>query len=122
MAGIAFSDGASTVNCTDGTMNSVCAPGKHLWDAPLVSATGAHTSTNVFANGKAVVLAGDPMADHPDGSICTTSPVNHAPVLVSFSKTVKVNGKGVGRIGDEYSSDNGFKHVISSGSSSVTCG
>jgi hypothetical protein len=37
--------------------------------------------------------------------------------LTSFSSSVFVNGKGVGRIGDEYSG-----HTISSGSSNVFAG
>ena len=122
MAFVAFSDGASTVDCTDGTMGSSCGPGKHFWNTPLVSATGPNTSKNVFANGKALVLEGDPMETHPDGSICTVSPVNHAPVLISFSKTVLANGRGIGRVGDQYSADNGYTHTISSGSADVSCG
>jgi hypothetical protein len=49
----------------------------------------------------------------PSGIIC----VSHVVALTSFSSSVFVNGKGVGRIGDEYSG-----HTISSGSSNVFAG
>jgi uncharacterized Zn-binding protein involved in type VI secretion len=42
----------------------------------------------------------------------------HAPGLGSFSGTVKVNGKGMGRQGDTYPGG----HTISSGSGNVNAG
>lgn len=80
--------------------------------SPLITATGVGNST-VFINGIMVVKIDDPVAVHPflgcgpDTSVLTTS-----------STTVFANGKGVGRIGDQYTSDN----TITSGSPNVFCG
>lgn len=80
--------------------------------SPLQTTTGTGSST-VFINGIQVVKIDDPVAPHaflgcgPDTSVLTTS-----------STTVFANGKGIGRIGDQYTNDN----TIISGSSNVFCG
>ena len=73
----------------------------------------AACSGDVFVDGIGVVREGDPMKEHPDVG-CG----NHAPGLVSFSATVKVNGKGLGRSGDSY----GDGSVITAGSGTVNAG
>lgn len=80
--------------------------------APVRTVTGSGSST-VFVEGSVAVVQGDIVGFHlfqgcgPDLS-----------ALSSFSSTVFVNGKGLGRIGDEYTSDN----VITSGCSTVFVG
>jgi uncharacterized Zn-binding protein involved in type VI secretion len=66
---------------------------------PMTSATAA-CSPNVFINGYGVVREGDAMAVH-NMTGCGTE----APTLSTFSSTVKVNGKGAGRVGDNYAGD-----------------
>lgn len=67
----------------------------------------------VYINGFKAVREGDQVGAHafrgcgPDNS-----------TLTSFSSTVFIGGKGMGRIGDEYGSDN----VITKGSSTVFIG
>jgi uncharacterized Zn-binding protein involved in type VI secretion len=73
--------------------------------SPVRTSTGSGSST-VFVGGVPVVKRGDMVAFHlaqgcaPDLS-----------TLSSSSSTVFVNGQGIGRIGDEYTSDN----IITSG-------
>jgi len=79
---------------------------------PVTTAT-AEGSGDTFFNGKGAVRAGDMVQIHnaagcgPDMSGLTT-----------FSSTVFANGRGVGRVGDEYTSDN----IITSGSGDVFIG
>jgi len=58
-------------------------------------------STNVKIGGEGVVRQGDLVAPHTIrvGTAC----IVHSAPLVSFSSTVKINGKGVGRKNDVYS-------------------
>lgn len=72
-----------------------------------------------MVGGIGVVRDGDVMHTHPDGVPCTSSPINHAPALSTFSPNVFANGKAIGRIGDKYDSDGHMDHTIVSGSSSV---
>jgi uncharacterized Zn-binding protein involved in type VI secretion len=80
--------------------------------APMTTSTGSGTST-VFAGGAQIVLQGDLVALHPFSG-CGPDLSS----LSSFSSTVLVNGKGVGRIGDEYTSDN----IITSGFPTIFVG
>lgn len=91
MGGIARGDGGNPVLSATGS-----GPG---CSAPLTSAT-LECSSNVFIGGKGVVREGDKMAIH-NKSGCTTE----QPGLTTFSSTVKINGKGAGRIGDNYAGD-----------------
>ena len=67
-------------------------------------------SPNVFVNGIPVVRQGDQVGTH-NASGCSPDTSK----LSTYSGTVFVNGKGIGRIGDEYTSDN----TIISGSTTV---
>ena len=103
MPAIARGNETDTVASPDGT-------GPHCV-LPTIQAT-EQCSGNVFINGIGIVREGDMMKHHP-GPGCG----DHAPTLTSFSSTVKVNGKGVGRVGDAYSG-----HIITSGSPNGNCG
>lgn len=70
-------------------------------------------SPTVFANGTGIVREGDRVYPHPRAGCSTDDSV-----LTTFSSTVFINGKGAGRIGDQYTSDN----TITSGSSTVFIG
>ena len=84
-------------------------------DVAPINTTTNQCSGNVFANGRGVVRAGDKVTLHPfPGAGCPT----HEPGLVSFSSTVKINGKGAGRAGDAY----GCGAKITSGSGNVSIG
>jgi uncharacterized Zn-binding protein involved in type VI secretion len=79
---------------------------------PLNTNTGPATVTNVLIEGVPVVVEGDlPAAHNRTGCIPDTQ------VLSTFSSKVFVNGKPIGRIGDNYG-DN----IITSGSSKVFAG
>ena len=71
---------------------------------------GSATLTSVNITGNPPVLAGDPVAPH-NKSNC----VPDTSTLTSYSSKVFINGKGVARIGDQYTGDN----TITSGSSNV---
>jgi uncharacterized Zn-binding protein involved in type VI secretion len=76
------------------------------------------TSTNecsgdVFCNAIGVVRAGDKVAPHPAAG-CGPDTSG----LTTFSSTVFVNGRGCGRLGDQYTPDN----TITSGSPNVFAG
>jgi uncharacterized Zn-binding protein involved in type VI secretion len=75
--------------------------------------TGPATYTGVKINGHPPVLQGDLVEEHNKGGC-----VPDTSVLTTYSSKVFVNGKGVARIGDQYTSDN----VITSGSSNVFIG
>lgn len=99
-------DSVNTVHPAVGTIDIGC-------DAsPTITATDV-CSGDVFINGIGVVREGDAVESHTFPS-CTT----HAPPLTTFSGTVKVNNKGVGRKGDIY----GCGAEIVSGSSDVKIG
>lgn len=74
--------------------------------------TGAG-SCEVYINGYKAVREGDQVGFH---AFSGCGPDNST--LTSFSSTVFIGGKGVGRIGDQYGSDN----VITRGSSTVFIG
>ena len=84
----------------------------HGCDATTVTEQG---SSDVNVNSIGAVRAGDLCQVHliPAGSSC----VPHTVPLTSFSSTVFVNGKGVGRQGDQYSG-----HTLTSGSGNVFAG
>ena len=121
MPAAALSGGASSVSCTDGAKGASCGTGKWKWDVATTQASAAGSST-VLIDGKAPVLEGDAMASHPDGTICTSSPSNHAPKLSSYSSTVFADGKAIGRVGDVYNSDDHMSHTITTGSETVFIG
>ena len=72
-------------------------------------------SGNVFVNSIGVVRQGDRVRKHNK-----TNCVPESPGLSSFSSTVFINGRGCGRLGDNYQGD-GFNR-ITSGSSNVFAG
>lgn len=121
MTGVALKSGNSEVQCTDGAIGTVCGVGKWLWDTPTIQLSD-EGSTNVFVNSIGIVRLGDKMVAHPDGTICTSTPVLHSPALSEASTSVFANGKGIGRIGDKYNSDGHMDHVIISGSTNVFVG
>jgi uncharacterized Zn-binding protein involved in type VI secretion len=84
----------------------------HGCDTTTVTDQG---SSDVNVNSIGAVRAGDLCQVHliPAGSSC----VPHTVPLTSFSSTVFVNGKGVGRQGDQYSG-----HTLTSGSGNVFAG
>jgi uncharacterized Zn-binding protein involved in type VI secretion len=118
MPAIAQKGGASSVAATDGARGSPCGRNVWLWNTPTTQASNAG-SGDVFVEGIGVVREGDIMVSHPDGNPCTSSPINHAPALSTYSPNVFVNGKAVGRIGDKYDSDGHYDHTITSGASTV---
>jgi uncharacterized Zn-binding protein involved in type VI secretion len=79
---------------------------------PLMTTTGFVDST-VLINGIPAVKEGDPVAPHP-----FVGCGNDGSVLTAFSSTVFIEGKGAGRLGDQYTSDN----TITSGSPNVFFG
>lgn len=104
MASVARANGTDTVFSLTGS-GSEC-------ESPMNTVTGDGT-TNVFVGGVPVVVQGDQVGSHPAfgcGPDLST--------LSSFSSTVFANGKGIGRIGDQYTADN----TITSGSSTVFAG
>ena len=121
MAAVALKGGSSSVACTDGIIGSGCAPSKHHWDTGSTQASDAG-SADVFVNNIGVVRKDDAMASHPDGTPCVASPENHTPTLSTYSSTVYVNNKNIGRIGDKYNSDGHFDHEITTGSADVFAG
>jgi uncharacterized Zn-binding protein involved in type VI secretion len=81
-------------------------------NAPIGTTTGFVDCT-VIINGHPGVKQGDPVAPHPfSGCGVDTS------TLSGSSGKVMIEGRGAGRIGDEYTPDN----VITSGSTSVFMG
>lgn len=80
--------------------------------APLTTAT-AEGSGDTFFNSIPAVRQGDMVAPHPAGG-CGLD----ASVITTHSSKVFVNGRGVARIGDQYTGDN----IITSGSGDIFCG
>lgn len=105
MPAIVLADGQDDVLSMTGSGNECRLP-KNI-------KTGPATFTSVKINGHPPVLAGDPVAPHDKGGC-----VPDTSVLTTYSSKVFVNGKGVARIGDKYTSDN----TITSGSSNVFVG
>ena len=94
------------------TVSSLTGAG-YLCGSPMMTTTGVDGSPNVFVNGIAVVRQGDLVGVHPRAG-CSTD----VSTLSTYSSTVFVNGLGIGRIGDQYTSDN----TITSGSTNVFAG
>jgi len=80
--------------------------------APMQTACGPGNAKMVRANGILIVHEGLQVAPHPKGG-CSLD----TSVLTTFSATVRVNGKGVGRIGDKYGNN-----IVTQGSPSVFAG
>ena len=101
MPDIALGSGASVVASPDGTGDECLSPTTQESDV---------CSSMVTIGGFGAVRAGDAMKSHP-GPGCGA----HAPGLSSYSSLVTCEGRGVGRVGDNYSG-----HVITTGSGIVT--
>jgi uncharacterized Zn-binding protein involved in type VI secretion len=104
MPAIARANGTDSVFSLTGTARAC--------RAPINTVTGSGAST-VLVGGIPVVVQGDLVGNHPA--------VGCGPdlsVLSTFSATVFVGGKGIGRIGDLYTADN----IITSGASTVFVG
>lgn len=80
--------------------------------SPVSTATN-ECSGDTFVENIGVVRIGDKVAPHPAGG-CGPDESG----LTKSSTTVFVNGRGAGRIGDEYTSDN----IVTSGSTTVFIG
>lgn len=118
MPAVALKGGSSSISCTDGAKGSPCGKNVWHWNTPTTQTSDAG-SGNVFVENIGVVRDGDTMSSHPDGNPCVRSPVNHAPALSTFSSTVFVNNKAIGRVGDKYDSDGHYDHTISTGAGTV---
>lgn len=101
MIPVARGDGIDTVYSETGT-GPFCA-------FPLITATD-QCSPNVFINNIGSVRIGDIIQPHPFGG-CG----NDGSPLTTASSNVYVNGRRMGRVGDQYTTDN----TITSGSSNV---
>jgi uncharacterized Zn-binding protein involved in type VI secretion len=80
---------------------------------PMETTVGEANTLNVRANGKAIAVFGSKVAPHPknQGNGCGVD----VSTLSTSSGRVKIGGKGVGRIGDDY----GGVNLITQGSSNV---
>ena len=105
MAAIALSGGSGTVFSRTGT-------GKRC-NFPVQTSTGAASVSTVLVGGIPPVVFGDTVGFHLAGG-CGPD----LSTLSSGSSTVFIGGKRVGRIGDQYGSDN----VITSGFGTVFIG
>jgi len=105
MPAIALAGGSSTVFSRTGT-------GKRC-NFPVRTVTGAASVSTVFIGGTPPVVLGDTVGFHLAGG-CGPD----LSTLSSGSSTVFIGGRRVGRIGDQYGSDN----VITSGFSTVFIG
>lgn len=123
MPAVARKTETDSVTCTDGAQGTLCGtnPNRYNWDSETTQKTN-EGSSKVFAEGVGVVREGDAMKSHPDGNPCTSSAINHAPTLSTFSSKVFVEGRGIGRVDDKYNSDEHYDHTISTGSSKVFAG
>jgi uncharacterized Zn-binding protein involved in type VI secretion len=92
----------------DDTVFSLTGSGKNCL-SPINTITGQATTT-VFVNGTECVAEGDIVGSHPAAG-CGPD----LSTLTTFSATVFANGRRIGRIGDQYTSDN----TITSGSQNV---
>ena len=82
---------------------------------PMQTAVGEINSSRVYANGILVVVQGNQIAPHPKAG-CDPDESK----LTSYSSTVRVGGKGVGRVGDKY--DSSTSNTIVQGSHTVFAG
>jgi len=80
--------------------------------SPMKTSTG-ECSTKTYVEGTGVVRRGDAVSPHPFSG-CG----NDSSTLTTYSSKVFSDGRNVGRIGDEYTSDN----IITSGSEKVIIG
>ena len=83
--------------------------------SPMQTAVDQVNPKNVKANGILIVVQGNKIASHPLGGCA-----EDGSTLTSFSSTVKIGGKGVGRIGDQYASMS--SNTITQGSPNVFAG
>jgi uncharacterized Zn-binding protein involved in type VI secretion len=83
--------------------------------SPMETSVDQVNDKKVKANGILIVVDGNKIASHPLGG-CSED----GSVLTSFSSTVKIGGKGVGRIGDQYASMS--SNTITQGSPNVFAG
>lgn len=104
MSEAARGDGVDTVASLTGTGPN-CA-------FPMTTATD-ECSDSVFVDGIGIVREGDKVAAHPAAGCGLDNSV-----LTTFSASVKINNKGAGRKGDQYTPDN----TITSGSSTIFIG
>lgn len=79
---------------------------------PRRTNVGEVNSKGVYANGKLIVVAGNRVAPHPRAPC-----VPDTSALSSYSGSVRIGGRGVGRIGDEYG-----PNIITQGSQDVFIG
>ena len=77
--------------------------------SPMETSVGEVNDKSVTANGILIVVQGNKVAPHPKGG-CSLD----ESTLSTFSSTVTIGGKGVGRIGDNYGNN-----VITQGSANV---
>ena len=80
---------------------------------PMETSVGEVNSNNVFANGILIVVQGKKVAPHPKGGCAPDEST-----LTAGSSKVKIGGKGMGRIGDDY----GGINTITQGSPNVFAG
>jgi uncharacterized Zn-binding protein involved in type VI secretion len=111
MPAVARANGVDTVSSLTGTLSS-SSPPPPVYNNPINTVTGTG-SPDVFVNGTPVVRQNDTVGVHLNSTGGTDTSV-----LTTFSATVFVNGKGIGRVGDQYTSDN----TITSGSPTVFAG
>jgi len=83
--------------------------------SPMETSVDQVNPKNVKANGILIVVDGNKIAMHNKGG-CSPD----ESTLTSFSSTVKIGGKGVGRIGDQYASMS--SNTITQGSPNVFAG
>lgn len=81
---------------------------------PGETSVGEGNSNGVYANGILITVLGSAITLHSLGPC----PVQDTGVLVSASSKVFIGGKGVGRIGDEYTNSD----IITQGSTTVFVG
>lgn len=79
---------------------------------PRRTSVGEVNNKNVYVNGKLIVVAGNRVAPHPRAPC-----VPDTSTLSSFSSSVRIGGRGIGRIGDEYG-----PNIITQGSQDVFAG
>lgn len=80
----------------DSVMSEDGGPGKNCPSA-METSVGEVNGSNVYVDGKLAVVEGNKVAPHNKGGCVTDESA-----LDSFSSSVKIGGKGVGRIGDSY--------------------
>lgn len=118
MTAIAWSDGRSSVTCTDGTRGGKCGsdPDRWNWNSGLVSRTDkSDGNSKFFVAGTLVAVEGDRMEEHPNGSPCTTSPVMHRPATSLHAANFYVAGKRVMRVGAKFNNGTDFDHEVTTG-------